>query len=174
MPTYYRSPGDKDNMPVTLPPNGTRGTEMPKFARPLLKAGTGFSHFMFRRLGDRMKVQGRPLLMLKTVGAKTGKERHTTVARFEDPGHPGAWLVVGSAGGSARNPSWCYNLAKNPDQVWVTVAKEDYKVHPESLQGSERDEAWKRIVALAPGFGKYETTTDRLIPVIRLTPETEA
>jgi deazaflavin-dependent oxidoreductase (nitroreductase family) len=161
-------------MPVTLPPNGTRGTEMPKFARPLMKAGTGLSHFMFRRLGDRMKIQGRPLLMLKTVGAKTGKERHTTVARFEDPGHPGAWLVVGSAGGSARNPSWCYNLAKNPGQVWTTVDKKDYKVHPDSLEGAERAEAWKRIVAVAPGFGKYETTTDRLIPVIRLTPDATA
>lgn len=136
-----------------------------------MKVGTGLSHFMFRRLGDRMKIQGRPLLMLKTVGARTGRERHTTLARFEDTGRPGAWVVVGSAGGSARNPSWCYNLAKNPDQVWVTVANEDYKVHPESLHGAEREEAWKRIVALAPGFGKYETTTDRVIPVIRLTPE---
>jgi deazaflavin-dependent oxidoreductase (nitroreductase family) len=144
---------------------------MPNFVRPLMKVGTGLSHFMFRRLGDRMKIQGRPLLMLKTVGARTGRERHTTLARFEDTGRPGAWVVVGSAGGSARNPSWCYNLAKNPDQVWVTVANEDYKVHPESLHGAEREEAWKRIVALAPGFGKYETTTDRVIPVIRLTPE---
>jgi deazaflavin-dependent oxidoreductase (nitroreductase family) len=161
-------------MAVTLPPNGTRGTEMPKFVRPLMKAGSGFSHFMFRRLGDRMKVQGRPLLMLKTMGAKTGKERHSIVARFEDPRHPGAWLVVGSAGGSARNPSWCYNLAKNPGQVWITVDKETHQVRPESLHGAERDEAWKRIVSLAPNFGKYETTTDRLIPVLRLTPQTSA
>jgi len=159
-------------MPVTLPPNGTRGTEMPGFARPLMKAGTGLSHFMFRLLGDRMKVQGQPLLMLKTVGAKTGKERHSIVARFENPGHPGAWLVIGSAGGSARNPSWCYNLAKNPGQVWVTVEQEVHKVNPDSLHGAERGEAWKRIVSLAPQFGKYEKTTDRLIPVIRLTPET--
>jgi deazaflavin-dependent oxidoreductase (nitroreductase family) len=144
---------------------------MPKFARPLLKAGTGLSHFMFRVLGDRMKIQGRPLLMLKTVGAKTGKERHSIVARFDDPGHPGAWLVVGSNGGSARSPSWCYNLAKNPGQVWITVDKKVNKAQPESLHGAEREVAWKRIVALAPGFGKYDTTTDRLIPVIRLTPE---
>lgn len=118
-----------------------------------------------------MKIQGRPLLMVKTVGAKTGKERHAIVARFDDPGHPGSWLVVGSAGGSARNPSWCYNLAKNPDEAWITVNKEVYKVRAESLKGSERDEAWKRIVSVAPNFGKYETTTDRVIPVIRLTPD---
>ena len=160
-------------MPVTLPPNGTRGSEMPGFARRLMKSGMGVSHFMFGLLGDRMKIQGRPLLMIKTVGAKTGKERQTVVARFEDPGHPGSWLVVGSAGGSARNPSWCYNLAKNSDQVWITVAKEVHKARPESLKGVERDEAWKRIVSIAPGFGKYDTTTDRQMPIIRLTPETK-
>lgn len=160
-------------MPVTLPPNGTRGRQMPGFARPLMKAGMGMSHFMFRRLGDRMKIQGRPLLMLKTVGAKTGKERRSILARFDDPRHPGAWLVVASAGGSARHPSWCYNLAKNPGQVWVTVKGEAHRVQPESLHGAERDEAWKRIVSMAPGFGKYEQTTDRLIPVIRLTPAAE-
>jgi deazaflavin-dependent oxidoreductase (nitroreductase family) len=161
-------------MTVTLPPTGTRGTEMPGFARPLMKAGMGLMHLMFRLRGDGMKIQGSPLLQLKTVGAKSGKERHSIVARFEDPGHPGAWLVVGSAGGSARNPSWCYNLAKNPDQVWATVAKVVHKVQPESLHGAERDEAWKRIVSVAPNFGKYETTTDRQMPVIRLTPETKS
>lgn len=161
-------------MAVTLPPSGTRGTEMPKFARPLMKAGMGVSHFMFGLLGDRMKIQGRPLLKLKTVGAKTGKERHAIVARFEDPGHPGAWLVVGSAAGSSRHPSWCYNLAKNPDQAWVTVAKETYKVHAESLKGGERDEAWKQIVSEAPGFGRYNTTTDRQLPIIRLTRDPKA
>jgi deazaflavin-dependent oxidoreductase (nitroreductase family) len=159
-------------MSVTLPPSGTRGTEIPKFARPLMKVGTAFSHFMFRRLGDRMKIQGRPLLMVKTVGAKTGKERHSIVARFEDPDHPGSWLVVGSAGGSARNPSWCYNLAKNPDKAWVTVNKDVHKVRAESLKGPERDKMWKWIVSVAPNFGKYDTTTDRQMPVIRLTPDT--
>ncbi len=61
-------------MAVTLSPGGTRGTEIPKFVRPLMKVGTPLNHFMVRRLGDRMKVQGRPLVMLTTVGAKNGKE----------------------------------------------------------------------------------------------------
>jgi hypothetical protein len=61
-------------------------------------------------------------------------------------------------------------LAKNPDIVSVTIGKRQVKVHPESLEGEERDEAWKMVVSLAPGYGKYEETTDRLIPIIRLTP----
>jgi deazaflavin-dependent oxidoreductase (nitroreductase family) len=109
--------------------------------------------------------------MLTTVGAKTGKRRHSIVARFPDIDHPGAWLVVGSNNGSARHPSWCYNLAKNPEQAWVTVAGTTDEVTPESLEGSERETAWRRIVATAPGFARYETTTDRQIPIIRLTPQ---
>jgi deazaflavin-dependent oxidoreductase (nitroreductase family) len=136
-----------------------------------MKVGMRFSHFVFRLLGDRMKVQGQNLLMLTTVGAKTGKRRHSIVARFPDIDHPGAWLVVGSNNGSARHPSWCYNLAKNPEQAWVTVAGTTDEVTPESLEGSERETAWRRIVATAPGFARYETTTDRQIPIIRLTPQ---
>jgi deazaflavin-dependent oxidoreductase (nitroreductase family) len=157
-------------MSVTLPPNGTRGVVMPKFALPLMKAGMGLSHLVFRMLGDRMRIQGQTLLMLTTVGARTGKRRHSILARFADPGRPGTWLVVGSNGGLARHPSWCYNLAKNPEQVWIKIGKQDLKVHPDSLPGSEREEAWKRVVSLAPGYAPYETKTDREIPIIRLTP----
>ena len=117
-----------------------------------------------------MKIQGQNLLELKTFGARTGKEREVLVARFEDPRHPEAWLVVGSSGGAARHPAWCYNLIKNPNQAWVTASGQEAKVNPELLEGSERDAAWKHIVERAPGFGKYETTTDRQIPVFRLTP----
>ncbi len=117
-----------------------------------------------------MKVRGQPLLLLTTVGARTGKRRHTVLARFEDPAHPGAWLVVGSGAGSTRHPGWCHNLAKNPDQVWISVDKQEIEVDPESLPGAEREDAWKRVVSQFPGYGKYEKTTDRQIPIIRLTP----
>jgi deazaflavin-dependent oxidoreductase (nitroreductase family) len=160
-------------MSVKLPPNGSRGVTMPKFVQPLMKAGMGLSHLVFRMLGDRMKVQGQRLLMLTTVGARTGERRETVLGRFADPTHLGTWLVIGSAAGSARHPAWCYNLAKNPDQVWIKAGKEVMKVHPDSLHGAEREDAWKRVVAAAPGYGRYETNTDREIPIIRLTPDTK-
>jgi deazaflavin-dependent oxidoreductase (nitroreductase family) len=158
-------------MSVTLPPSGTRGFVMPKLAQPLAKAGMSVSHLVFRMLGDRMKVQGHPLLLLTTVGAKTGKKRQAVLGRFADPDHPGAWLIVGSGAGSQRHPSWCYNLAKNPDEVWVKVGKDHLKVQPQSLSGAEREKAWAWIVSKAKGYKRYETTTDREIPIIRLTPE---
>lgn len=128
------------------------------------------SHAVFRWRRGRMKVQGLPLLMLTTVGARTGKKRESVVAYFADIADEGAKLVIGSAGGSARHPGWCYNLAKNPEQVWINMGTEDHKVKAESLSGAEREEAWKRVVSTATGYGKYEIKTDRQIPVIRLTP----
>jgi deazaflavin-dependent oxidoreductase (nitroreductase family) len=156
---------------VKLAPRGTRGFVMPRAARPLAKAGMKLSHFMYRYMGDRMKVQGRPLLELNTVGAKSGVPRHATLARFDDPTQPGSMLIIGSNNGAAEHPSWCYNLVKNPDQVSVTMGKQKVMVHPDSLEGEERDAAWNMVVALAPRYGKYEHTTDRRIPVIRLTPK---
>ena len=81
------------------------------------------------------------------------------------------WLVVASLAGAARHPAWLINLAKHPDKVWVEVGRDRYKVRPEILRGEERAEAWRRIVAVAPGYGPYEQMTDREIPVVRLTPE---
>ena len=157
-------------MSVELTPGGTRGVELPRFARWLVKPMMGLSLFAFRRFGSRMKVQGRPLLLLTTVGAKTGRRRESVLAWFADPGREDTFLVVGSGGGSARHPGWCYNLAKHPDQVWIKVGGRELKIWPESLRGAEREEAWKRVVALAPGYGSYEVKTDRQIPIIRLTP----
>jgi deazaflavin-dependent oxidoreductase (nitroreductase family) len=121
-------------------------------------------------MGDRMKMQGQPLILLTTVGAKTGKERKTLLGRFDDTDHPGAFLVVGSNGGAARHPGWCHNLAANPDQPWATIEKHHTRVRADSLDGSEYQAAWDRIVLLAPGYGSYLEKTDRRIPIIRLTP----
>ncbi len=158
-------------MPVTLSPSGTRGVSIPGFAKPLMKAGMGLAHVAFGFLGDRMKVQGQPLLELTTVGAKTGKERCVLLGRFEDPGHPGAWIVVGSNGGAATHPGWCHNLARNSGQAWIEMeGTAKTRVDPESLHGEERAAAWERIVARSPGYGPYTEKTDREIPIIRLTP----
>ena len=81
----------------------------------------------------------------------------------------GGWLVVAALAGAARHPSWFINLAKNPDSVWVEVGRDRYQVRPDLLRGEERAAAWERIVAAAPGFGAYQSKTDREIPVVRLT-----
>jgi deazaflavin-dependent oxidoreductase (nitroreductase family) len=119
------------------------------------------------RLG--LKVQGRPLLRLITVGARSGKRREAVLGWFPDDGHPDSWIVVASNAGSARHPGWAHNLAANPNQAIVDVGEGPTAVDAELLGGEERQAAWDRVVEMAPGYGAYLGKTDRQMPLFRLT-----
>ena len=155
-------------MTIAIPPRGTRGVTLPAVARVLMRWLSPVMVFSFRRFGGRMRIQGRPLVLLETRGARTGKVRRTVLARFEDPR---GIVVVASNTGAAAHPSWFINLARNPEQVWIETDGKRQKVRPESLRGAEREEVWRRVVSLAPGYTGYRTQTDREIPIVRLVPE---
>ena len=144
-------------------PTGTRGAKQP---------GRSF-RWMNRLIMGRArrtegKTMGMNLLVLTTVGRKSGQERQTPLAWF--PGPDGSWLVVASANGAPANPAWYLNLAAHPDQVTVEQAGRKVAVTAEELHGAEREHAWQQIKAAADNFRKYEQTTDRKLPVIRLAP----
>jgi deazaflavin-dependent oxidoreductase (nitroreductase family) len=144
--------------------SGTRGARHPQ-------AG-GISAWVSRRAVDRIRrrggtFMGMRLLVLNTVGRKSGATRSNPLAWF--PGDDGSWLVVASANGSSRNPSWYYNLAGNPERVSIDVDSVNVPVVAEQLSGDERDRAWQAITTGSPRFAGYESKTDRRIPVIRLT-----
>jgi deazaflavin-dependent oxidoreductase (nitroreductase family) len=144
-------------------PGGTRGARGPgsnAVTRTLMRAMTSWH----KRSGDRF--QGMDLLYLTTVGAKTGQKRQSTLARFPDGDD--AWLVVGSAGGSAKNPAWYHNIAAHPDQVWIEFGGRQMRVTPAQLEGDARAQAWQHITKSQPRYASYERKTDRPIPVIRL------
>jgi len=105
---------------------------------------------------------------LNTIGTKTGAARANPVGWFT--GDDGTWLIVASANGAPHNPAWFHNVVGNPDQVTIDIDRRNVPVIPEPLQGAERERAWKMITAKAPRFAQYEKKTDRVIPVIRLTP----
>jgi len=159
-------------MTVELTPNGTYGTGLPKLPGPLRKTFLFLNVGFFRLLGTRVKPWGTRLVLLTTVGARTGKPRKTTLCAFEDISNESnpRWLVVASSGGSARHPAWYYNLAKHPDRVTIEAAGRRERVSAESLAGAERDEAWESITKQAPNYAGYQSKTDRQIPVVRLTP----
>jgi deazaflavin-dependent oxidoreductase (nitroreductase family) len=117
-----------------------------------------------KRSGDRFA--GMDLLYLTTVGAKSGKQRVSPVARFADG--DGAWLVVASNGGAGRHPSWYHNLRAHPDQVWIEVSGQRIHARVEHLAGQRRRTALDRIVASQPRFGGYQRKTSRTLPVLRL------
>ena len=146
-------------MSVELTPRGTRGAKVPKLPQPLMKLLLPIGNTLLR-------LRGAKLLELTTTGARSGAPRTVTLGWFPDG--EDAWLVVASYAGAAQHPAWYVNMAKHPDQVWITVGGRKIHVRPESLKGAERAEAWRRIVAQAPGYAGYETKTDREIPVVRL------
>jgi len=60
-------------------------------------------------------------------------------------------------------------MAKRPDDIWLEIGKERFKVRGESLEGSERTEALACTAAIAPRYGSYREKTDRELPRVRLT-----
>jgi deazaflavin-dependent oxidoreductase (nitroreductase family) len=156
-------------MVFEIPPNGRQGAWIPG-GRPIRRARAVISAFLYRLTFGQLI--GRHGLLLTTIGARSGAHRTTLLRRF-DEGVDG-WLVVASAGGAAKQPGWLVNLCRDPDEVWVEVRRERFKVRPELLRAEGRDAAWQRIVTEAPQFGGYQRKTDREIPVVRLTREASA
>lgn len=117
---------------------------------------------------DAAKFMGFPVLVLTTIGAKSGKERHSVLGGFPD-GHD-AWLIIASKGGSATHPAWLHNIAANPGKVWVQVGNRKFHARVRSFTGKEREEAYARVAKAAPRYGGYLKKTDREIPVLRITP----
>ncbi|HEV3290703.1 MAG TPA: nitroreductase/quinone reductase family protein [Streptosporangiaceae bacterium] len=147
-------------------PTGTRGARTPGASSPIAKWVGRLMGRQHRRAG--YKFQGMDVLFLTTTGRKSGQAHENPVAWFADGDE--AWLVVASAGGTAKNPAWYANMAAHPDQVWIELPDRKLQVTPEQLAGERREAAWQRITAAQPRFAKYQTKTDRSLPVIRLVP----
>ena len=110
--------------------------------------------------------EGRPLLLLHSTGARTGRERVNPLA-YRKEGE--TYFVFASKGGHPNNPDWYHNLLANPDAS-IEVGTETVKVRARETQGEERDEVWARQIAAMPTFGEYEEKAGRTIPVIALDP----
>ncbi|MBO3742119.1 nitroreductase family deazaflavin-dependent oxidoreductase [Actinoplanes flavus] len=111
-------------------------------------------------------ILGKPIIVLTSVGAKTGLLRKTALMRVE---HQGEYAVVGSLGGAPKNPVWVHNIRKNPlVELQDGPLKQDYTVR--ELSGEERETWWKRSVEAFPNYAEYQTKTDRQIPVFLLSP----
>jgi deazaflavin-dependent oxidoreductase (nitroreductase family) len=112
------------------------------------------------------QLSGKPIIVLTSVGAKTGKLRKTALMRVE---HDGEYAVVASRGGAATNPTWYYNLAKNPHvELQDGPTKLDYRAR--EVSGDEKATWWQRAIEVWPDYDKYQAKTKRQIPVFVLEP----
>jgi len=111
-------------------------------------------------------LRGRPIIVLTSVGAKTGKLRKTPLMRVE---HEGLYAVVASQGGAPKHPVWYFNLKANPHvELQDGPTKRDYLAR--ELSGAEKAVWWERAVETWPDYAKYQARTKRQIPVFVLEP----
>jgi F420H(2)-dependent quinone reductase len=111
-------------------------------------------------------LQGRPIVLLTSVGAKSGKLRKTPLMRVE---HDGEYAVVASKGGAPEHPVWYYNLVAHPlVELQDGAVTKDYLAR--IATGEEREAWWRRAVEAWPPYEDYTKRTDRQIPVFVLTP----
>ena len=112
------------------------------------------------------ELQGKPVILLTTVGAKSGKIRKTPLMRVE---HDGEYAIVASLGGAPKNPVWYYNVKANPRvELQDGPVTKDYEAR--EVVGDEKAPWWERAVAAWPDYAEYQKKTDRQIPVFVLTP----
>jgi deazaflavin-dependent oxidoreductase (nitroreductase family) len=115
---------------------------------------------------EKATLQGKPIVVVTSVGARTGKLRKTALMRVE---HDGAYAVIASKGGAARHPRWYFNLKANPRvELQDGASKGDYLAH--EATGEEREAWWKRAVKAWPAYASYQRKTRREIPVFVLEP----
>ncbi|WP_197376818.1 nitroreductase/quinone reductase family protein [Mycolicibacterium baixiangningiae] len=108
---------------------------------------------------------GGTLLLLHTVGAKSGQPRLSPLACVTVDGRT---LIVGSYVGAPKNPAWVHNVRANP-KAHIEIGTESYDVDVHELPAEERDAAYPKIVEIVPTFAEYQAKTDRVIPLFELT-----
>lgn len=110
-------------------------------------------------------LKGMPVIVLTTVGAKSGNLRKTALMRVE---HEGEYAVVASLGGAPKHPVWYFNIVKHPHvELQDRAVKLDYLAR--EVTGEEKAAWWERAVAAYPPYAEYQAKTEREIPVFVLT-----
>ncbi|MGW1952720.1 nitroreductase family deazaflavin-dependent oxidoreductase [Streptomyces sp. NPDC001920] len=111
-------------------------------------------------------MQGMPVVLLTTRGARSGKIRKTPLMRVE---HEGRYAAVASLGGAPEHPVWYHNVKAEPlVELQDGPVKRDMRAR--EVTGAEKARWWERAVAAYPAYADYQKKTDRVIPVFVLEP----
>ena len=116
--------------------------------------------------GTTLGDTGLPVVVVTSLGARSGKVRKNPVMRVE---HEGRYAVVASKGGAPDNPTWYHNLVANP-RVELQDGPDKRDMVAREVTGEERTRWWERAVAAYPPYAEYQQKTDRQIPVFVLEP----
>jgi F420H(2)-dependent quinone reductase len=135
----------------------------------MLKLFTGMHAFFYRLTGGRAgsTTAGMKVLLLTTLGRKSGKSRTTPLTFFEQEG---GFLIVASNAGKSHHPAWYLNLKSNP-QVVVQIKDKNIPCTAEIVSSGQRESLWKGVVSASPAYSGYEKNTTREIPLVLLHPQ---
>jgi F420H(2)-dependent quinone reductase len=113
-----------------------------------------------------VEVEGSAIVVVTTRGVKSGEPRVYPLMRVE---HEGKYALVGSLGGSPRNPTWFFNIKAHPTvQLQDGVMIRSYAAR--ELQGEDRERWWQRALETYPTYGHYQSRCERAFPIFELTP----
>ena len=120
----------------------------------------------FRQTGGKAGgiFEGKPLVLVHHIGAKSGTERIAPLVPLLDDGRI---YIFASKGGADTNPDWYHNLVANPATT-IEFGPDTFPVTARLLSGDERDTVYAKQVAVEPQFGEYQKKTTRVIPVFEL------
>jgi deazaflavin-dependent oxidoreductase (nitroreductase family) len=120
----------------------------------------------FRANGGRVggNFKNTTLLLLHTVGVKSGRQHVTPLSTLKDGDR---WVVIASKGGYPTHPDWYRNLTANPE-VTVEVGTDKFEAQAVVMEEPERSELFKKMAARYSYFNDYEQKTSRIIPVITI------
>ena len=141
------------------------------FSGPLrlgLKLGSGAHTRVYRATGGRLfgRMGKSPILLLNTVGRKTGMKRTSPLLYVMDGED---FVIIASKGGAPTHPAWYLNLKANPDAT-VEVGDREVRVRAEEVDSQEKDRLWQKMVEMYPPYDDYQTRTKREIPLLVLRP----
>jgi deazaflavin-dependent oxidoreductase (nitroreductase family) len=139
-----------------------------RFGNVVIKVMSHLNTWVYRasggRLGGRMPG-GQPVLLLTTIGRKTGQPQTAPLLYLEDGD---GYVVVASKGGMPHHPLWFKNLEANPN-VEVEVGSRKLAMTARRATADEKAALWPKLVAMYPSYADYQARTPRDIPVVLLT-----
>ncbi|HEY0521176.1 MAG TPA: nitroreductase family deazaflavin-dependent oxidoreductase [Ilumatobacteraceae bacterium] len=117
--------------------------------------------------GTTLRETGLPVVVVTTLGVKSGKIRKVPLMRVEHDGH---YALVASKGGAPAHPVWYYNLKDSAGPIEIQDGRTRREFDVREVSGDERAEWWERAVAAYPPYAEYQAKTEREIPVFVASP----
>jgi F420H(2)-dependent quinone reductase len=137
-------------------------------ARLAWKLGSGAHAGVYRATGGKLfgRMGKSPILLLNTVGRKSGKKRTSPLLYVMDGED---FVIIASKGGASAHPAWYLNLVANPEAT-VEIEDREVRVRAEEAHSEEKSRLWQKMVEMYPAYDAYQEKTEREIPLLVLRP----